>query len=121
MPPIERECKGASCVLREFLVAILAAMTAAPALAAAPNADAILRQAYENYRSSSSQSTVAMTVHRPDWERRLQMNAWTRGDNDALVRFIAPAKDAGNATLKLGGDTWVYNPKLNQVIKLPAA
>jgi outer membrane lipoprotein-sorting protein len=108
-------------VLRRILVTILAAMIAAPALAAAPNADAILRQAFQNYRSSSSQSTVAMTVHRPDWERRLQMKGWTRGDNDALVRFVAPAKDAGNATLKVGADTWVFNPKLNQVIKLPAS
>jgi hypothetical protein len=40
---------------------------------------------------------------------------------DALVRFIAPAKDAGNATLKLHRDTWVFNPRLNQVIKLPAS
>ena len=49
------------------------------------------------------------------------MKAWTRGESDALVRFTAPAQDAGNATLKLGTDTWVYNPKLNQVIKLPAS
>jgi outer membrane lipoprotein-sorting protein len=62
-----------------------------------------------------------MTVHRPDWERHMDMKAWTRGDADALVRFTGPAKDAGNATLKLGNDTWVYNPKLNQVIKLPAS
>ena len=103
------------------LVAALAALSVAPALAEAPNADAILRQAYQNYRSSSSQSAVAMTVHRPDWERHMDMKAWTRGDNDALVRFTAPVKDAGNATLKLGVDTWVYNPKLNQVIKLPAS
>lgn len=88
---------------------------------AAPDADAILQHAYDNYRSSSSQTTVAMTIHRPDWERHLQMKAWTRGENDALVRFVAPAQDAGNATLKLGQDTWVYNPKLNQVIKLPAS
>ena len=51
----------------------------------------------------------------------MDMKAWTRGDNDALVRFVAPAKDAGNATLKLSTDTWVFNPKLNQVIKLPAS
>ena len=102
-------------------IAMLAILLGAPALAAAPDADAILRQAYENYRSTSSQSTVAMTVHRPDWERHLQMRAWTRGDNDGLVRFTAPAKDAGNATLKLSNDTWVFNPKLNQVIKLPAS
>jgi hypothetical protein len=35
------------------------------------------------------------------------MRAWTQGDGDALVRFVAPARDAGNATLKLGRDTWV--------------
>ncbi|HZZ88495.1 MAG TPA: outer membrane lipoprotein-sorting protein, partial [Caulobacteraceae bacterium] len=104
------------------LIGLLASLAAAPALAAgAPNADAILRQAYDNYRSTSSQSTVAMTIHRPAWERHMQMRGWTRGDADALVRFTAPAKDAGNATLKLGRDTWVYNPKLNQVIKLPAS
>src|SRR5580700_8799137 len=113
--------QGGVVVGRKFLVAILAGMIAAPALAATPSADAILRQAFENYRASSSESTVAMTVHRPDWERRLQMKGWTRGDNEALVRFIAPAKDAGNATLKVAGDTWVYNPKLNQVIKLPSS
>ena len=95
---------------------------APPALAAAaPNADAILQRAFDNYRAKSSQTTVAMTIHRPAWERRLGVKAWTRGMDDALVRFTAPAADAGNATLKLGNDTWVYNPKLNQVIKLPAS
>ena len=49
------------------------------------------------------------------------MKAWTHGDDDALVRFTAPAKDAGNATLKKADETWVFNPKLNQVIKLPAS
>ena len=95
---------------------------AAPAMAApAPDATGILRRVYENYRSSSSVATVAMTIHRPAWERRLQLKSWTRGEDDALVRFIAPAKDAGNATLKLSRDTWVFNPRLNQVIKLPAS
>jgi outer membrane lipoprotein-sorting protein len=98
--------------------AILACVLAGPALA---DADTILRQAYANYRSSGSESSVAMTIHRPDWERHMDMRAWTRGDDDALVRFTAPAKDAGNATLKLANDTWVFNPKLNQVIKLPAS
>lgn len=107
-------------VLTKLVLAIAAAACAAHA-GVAPNADAILRQAYENYRSSSSVASVAMTVHRPDWERHMEMKSWTRGDNDALVRFTAPAKDAGNATLKLRNDTWVYNPKLNQVIKLPAS
>jgi outer membrane lipoprotein-sorting protein len=100
----------------------LAAVTAACGSAwAAPDADTILRKAYENYRSQSSEAGVAMTIHRPAWERHLELKAWTRGQDDALVRFTAPPKDAGSATLKLGRDTWVYNPRLNQVIKLPAS
>jgi outer membrane lipoprotein-sorting protein len=105
-----------------LIAAWLAAAVAGPTLAlAAPDADAILRLAYENYRSQSSESTVAMTIHRPAWERHLELKAWTRGQDDALVRFTAPSKDAGSATLKLDRDTWVYNPRLNQVIKLPAS
>lgn len=102
-------------------VAAAAANVSTAVAAPAPDADAILRKAYENYRSQSSESAVAMTIHRPAWERHLELKAWTRGQDDALVRFTAPPKDAGSATLKLGRDTWVYNPRLNQVIKLPAS
>lgn len=105
-----------------WTVMVLAIWLAWPARASSsPDPDQILRHAFENYRSSSSQTAVSMTIHRPAWERHLQMQAWTRGQVDGLVRFIAPAKDAGNATLKLDRDTWIYNPKLNQVIKLPAS
>src|SRR5262249_10171860 len=44
---------------------------------------------------------------------------WTRGREDALIRFTAPAKDAGNATLKQGQQMWTFTPKLNRVIRLP--
>lgn len=106
-----------------FALVTLALLFASPlrANAAAADADALIRAAFDNWRAASSTTSVAMTVHRPDWERSLELKAWTRGDDDALVRFVAPAKDAGNATLKMGDDTWVFNPKLNQVIKLPAS
>jgi outer membrane lipoprotein-sorting protein len=115
--------EGKDGVMRAGLpITVITVLIGAWALAApAPDADAILRRVYDNYRARSSQTAVAMTIHRPTWERHLQMKAWTRGDTDALVRFEAPAKDAGNATLKLGRDTWVFNPRLNQVIKLPAS
>jgi outer membrane lipoprotein-sorting protein len=88
---------------------------------AAPDADVLLKKAFDNYRANSSTGTVSMTIHRPDWERSMTFRSWTRGEDDALVRFLAPAKDAGNATLKSVQGTWVFNPKLNQVIKLPAS
>jgi outer membrane lipoprotein-sorting protein len=122
MRPTGWKSKGLP-VQPRLVIAIAAICAALPAIAtaAAPDAEAILRQAFDNYRAASSQTTVAMTIHRPDWERRMQLSAWTRGEDDALVRFTAPAKDAGSATLKLGRDSWVFNPKLNQVIKLPAS
>ena len=107
--------------MKPLAVALLFFMAlSAPAGFAAdsPDPTALLQRAYDNYRADSSLATIVMTIHREDWERSLQMKAWTRGDNDALVRFIAPPKDAGNATLKLTNETWVFNPKLNQVIKL---
>lgn len=106
--------------VRPLLVMGLLCMGIAPATAA-PDATALLKAAFDNWRSKSSATEISMTVHRPDWERSLEMKAWTRGDDDALVRFTAPAKDAGNATLKMRGETSVFNPKLNQVLKLPAS
>lgn len=105
--------------MRLFFIA--AVLVAAAAQAPQPNADALLRSAFDNWRAKSSNTEITMVVHRPDWERSMTMKAWTRGDDEALVRFVAPAKDAGNATLKTGDDTWVFNPKLNRVIKLPAS
>lgn len=88
---------------------------------ATPDPKALVKAAFDNWRGNSSYTEIHMTIHRPDWERRLSMQSWTRGEDDALVRFTAPAKDAGNATLKLGVAMWLFNPKLNQIIKLPAS
>ena len=60
-----------------------------------------------------------MLVHRPDWQRRSVLVAWTRGRTDALIRFTAPPRDAGNAILRSGERMWTYSPKLNRVVRLP--
>ncbi|MGD8575016.1 MAG: outer membrane lipoprotein-sorting protein [Gammaproteobacteria bacterium] len=96
-------------------------MLACLPVAAAPDATTLLQKAFDNWRGRSSYTEVTMTVHRTDWERTMSMKSWTRGDDDALVRFTAPAKDAGNATLKLADEMWIFNPKLNQIIKLPGS
>jgi outer membrane lipoprotein-sorting protein len=81
----------------------------------------IVQAAIQNWRGQSSYMKQKMVVHRPGWERETSMVSVTRGEKDALVRFTAPAKDAGNATLKLDQNMWVFTPRLNQVIKLPAS
>lgn len=92
-----------------------------PTVAQAQDARSILKAAFENWRADSSYAEVQMTIKRSNGTRNLKMKSWTEGTDKALVRFTEPARDAGNATLQLGSKTYVFNPKLNQVIKLPAS
>lgn len=101
--------------------AILLLVTLIAPAAFAQDARAILQSAFDNWRAHSSHAVVKMLVKRASGNRNMTMESWTEGDDKALVRFTAPARDAGNATLQLGSATYVFNPKLNQVIKLPAS
>jgi outer membrane lipoprotein-sorting protein len=60
-----------------------------------------------------------MTVHRPAWERVFTIRAWTKGQDRTLFHIIAPPRDKGNGTLKRGREMWIFNPKVNRVIKIP--
>jgi len=62
-----------------------------------------------------------MLVHRPDWERSMRLEVWTAGSERSLVRVVAPARDAGNATLLRDGAMWSFAPKVNRVIRIPAS
>ncbi len=94
---------------------------ASPALAgdATPTPTELIAGLIDLTRGQTSYAEFSMVIHRPDWERTSKLVAWTRGREDALIRFAAPAKDAGNATLKQGQQMWTFTPKLNRVIRLP--
>ncbi|MDD5711810.1 MAG: outer membrane lipoprotein-sorting protein [Smithellaceae bacterium] len=83
------------------------------------NGQAVVQAAFDYWRGKTSTAVVNMTIHRPEWERTMTIKAWTKGEKDSLVVIISPAKDSGNSTLKKGPEMWVYNPKVNRVIKLP--
>ena len=87
--------------------------------ATVPDALTLVTQAIDLTRGLSSYSEMTMLVKRPTWQRSSSLVAWTRGREDALIRFTAPAKDAGNALLKQGDNMWTFNPKLNRSIRLP--
>ena len=95
-------------------------LVALPVAAAdAPTARELIAAVIDLTRGSTSYAEFSMVIHRPDWERSSKLVAWTRGREDALIRFTAPAKDAGNATLKQKNQMWTFTPKLNRVIRLP--
>ena len=102
-----------------LLMAPKSSLWSQPENEATADARSIVKGALDYWRDTSSFAEIAMTIHRPNWEREALMKSWTRGEKDALVRFVKPAKDAGSATLKLGDNMWIYTPKLDRVIKLP--
>ena len=85
----------------------------------AADARAIVQGAVNYLREKTSESVVRMTIHRPDWERTMTIKAWTKGESDSIFWIQSPPKDKGNGTLKKGKEMWIFNPKINRVIKLP--
>jgi len=101
-----------------FIMCIAILMLTTPTVFAM-DGQALVEAAVEYYRGIASISTVQMTVVRPTWKRVMTIKAWTRGQKDSLFYIVAPPKDRGNGTLKKGREMWIYNPKVNRVIKLP--
>lgn len=97
-----------------FLVALLAAP-----LSAQPSAREIVDRVDQLLRGESSHGTVAMEIVTAEWSRSLDLEIWSLGTEYALVRVLAPRKDAGTATLKSGNDLWNYLPRVDRTIKLP--
>lgn len=104
--------------------ALASAEPGVPGAPHAPNdgaaqARALVAAAIDLTRGQSSYAELGMTIHRPDWQRTSSIIAWTRGRQDALIRFVAPPRDAGNATLKTGTRMWTFAPQVNRVVRLP--
>ena len=81
----------------------------------------IVRDAIDHWRGLSSYTVMTMVIHRPDWERSMTMRAWTKGQDQSLVRVIEPKKDRGNGTLIDDNNMWTFSPKVNRVIKVPSS
>ncbi|WP_096087718.1 outer membrane lipoprotein-sorting protein [Agaribacterium haliotis] len=94
---------------------------AASVNAAEPDARELIQKSMDLWRGKTSYSEVSMTIHRPDWQRSMSMQAWTEGEKNSLVRVSAPARDAGNASLIKDRDMWSFAPKINRVIKVPSS
>jgi outer membrane lipoprotein-sorting protein len=102
--------------------ALVATSTAQPPRPAAPgDPKAIIDHVDRLLRGESSAGEMTMTVVTERWKRSLTLRVWSQGTDRALIRVIAPAKEAGTATLKAGGDIWNYLPKIDRVIRVPTS
>ncbi len=96
----------------------LAIGLAGPALA--QDAEQIVQKAEDAIKGkTSSHSIMEMTITTPDYTRTMKMESWSIGDSKALVKILAPAREADNRTLKLGNDIWMYLRATETTIRIP--
>lgn len=101
------------------MLALLLFLAAAPA--ATPTADTILRRADRAVLGETASYTLQMTVARPGKaDRVVEMKGFKKGDALGLVRYTAPAKERGTAYLRNAGNTWLYLPSGEKVIRVRA-
>lgn len=105
------------CFALKLIICVCLMFTASSMLAA--DANKLVEDSFDYMRGKSSVSTVSMTIHRPDWQRIMTIKAWTKGQNKSIFFIAAPPKDQGNGTLKKDREMWMFNPKINRVIKVP--
>ena len=72
-------------------------------------------------RGNSSIGTMEMSVVTSHWRRDMTLAIWSEGTNKVLVKVLAPKKEAGTATLKVGSDIWNYLPKIDRTIRIPTS
>jgi hypothetical protein len=86
-----------------------------------PDADAILRHLDDLYRSRSSVARIEIRILGRRSHRTLKLKAWSRGEEEVLVVIEEPAREAGTATLRVGGNLWNYLPRIARTIRIPPA
>lgn len=85
---------------------------------AANRAHEILNKVDDLWRGTSSHAIASMTVHTKHYTRTLKMEIWSQGKENTLVRILAPLKEKGAATLKIGNSIYTYLPKIDRTIRL---
>ena len=85
-----------------------------------PDVDRIMDYIDDLYRSQSSYSQMRMTVVRERGTRELEMESWSRGDDEALIVIRSPAREAGAATLRTEDGLWNYAPRADRLIRIPS-
>jgi len=71
--------------------------------------------------SQTSIANVEMQITREDWQRKIWLQFWSRGESHILVRIRQPPEDAGTAYLKVGDKAWNYLPKANRTVEMSAS
>ena len=111
---------------RRLFVATCAALVASMAMPVfadeqpeLPSVEEVERHLDDLYRSDSSKAEMTMTIETDRRSRELQMEAWTKGEDNAVFVIRSPAREAGTATLRTADGLWNYAPRADRLVRVP--
>ena len=106
--------------MRSLIVAI-AASTVWASVVSAQETDprAIVERAEKALWGTTLQAGLSMTVVTPRWKRTLDLETWIERPRRSFIRILAPPKEAGVASLRIGAEMWNYLPAIERTIKIP--
>jgi len=94
----------------------------APSLAADIDAKNVIQKVQDLMRSNTSTARYNMQIQTSDWQRTIRFDAWDeRVEKRFFIRVLAPRKEQGTAWLKSDKNLWMYLPKLERDIRIPAS
>ncbi len=98
---------------------LLCALALTPTAEVQPSAHEIVERAEQVLWGRTLQAQLTMTVRTPRWERTLTLQAWMDRPSRTFIRILAPAKEAGIASLRIGSEMWNYLPAVERTIRIP--
>lgn len=98
---------GAACILQ------------AVAQPTAPSGRDIVEKVESLLWATTMQGQFEMRIVTPRWERTLSLRVWMDRPKRSFVRVLAPAKEAGIGSLRIGNEMWNYLPAVERTVKIP--
>ena len=100
---------------KAFVLCALLVLTG-PLPAQGLTGEEVLRKIDQNLVVDQALSITRMVVHGRSGSRTIKSKVWRKGDDQAFVEYLSPAREKGKKMLKLGDKLWNYVPEPNDRI-----
>lgn len=84
----------------------------------APDGRGIVEKVESLLWARTMQGEFEMHIATPRWERRLTLRVWMERPRRSMVRVMAPAREAGIASLRIGNEMWNYLPTIERTTRI---
>jgi outer membrane lipoprotein-sorting protein len=104
---------------RAALLGGVLVLAAGTARAQQPGGREVVERVEQLLWANSMQGEFDMRIVTPRWERTLSLRIWMDRPRRSFVRVLAPAKEAGIGSLRIGSEMWNYLPAVERTLKIP--